>query len=136
MKAEVQQAVAEIRAAFPEATVSAVADESGGAYIEVASVPLGPVYEQSETWIGFQVTHLYPYADVYPHFVRPDLRRKDGGPLGDAGNPGSTGVLADGRTFLNRPAIMLSRRSRGTAASTQTALLKLQKVLLWLNDRQ
>lgn len=134
MKAEVQQAVAEIRAAFPEATVSAVADGSGGAYIEVGSVPLSPVYEQRETWIGFQVTHQYPYADVYPHFVRPDLRRRDGAPLGDAGNPSGTGVWADGRNFRDRPAIMLSRRSKGPAA--QTALLKLQKVLRWLNDRQ
>ena len=136
MKQAVAQAIAELRAAYPKATVTPVEDGSGGAFVTVSSVPLGPVYEQAETWIGFHVTYSYPYADVYPHFVRPDLRRIDGAPLGDAGNPGRTGVWTEGQRFQDRPAIMLSRRSNDCTPSGQTALQKLQKVLQWLNDRQ
>ena len=136
MKQAVAQAIAELRAAYPKAKVTPVEDGSGGAYVTVSSVPLGPVYEQDETWIGFHVTYSYPHADVYPHFVRPDLRRIDGAPLGDAGNPGSTGVPTGVHHFQDRPAIMLSRRSKDCNPSGQTALQKLQKVLQWLNDRQ
>ena len=132
MTPEVAQSIQEIEGAFPEATVSAVEDGAGGAHVTVSDIPLSPVYKQRETWIGFHVTYQYPYADVYPHFVREDLRRVDGKPLGDDG-PQGRGVSSG--EFQGRPATQLSRRSNRLAPGTDTALLKLRRVLRWLNDR-
>lgn len=123
---EVRQAIDEIAAAFPDATVSTEADGEGGAYVFVRDVALAPIYRQQETWVGFHITYTYPSADVYPHFVREDLCRADGNPLGDGMSP---------QNFRSRPAIQLSRRSNRLNPATDTALLKLQKVLRWLNNR-
>lgn len=123
---EVRQAMDEIAAAFPDAAIDAEADGEGGAYVSVRDVALAPIYRQRETWIGFHITYMYPSADVYPHFVREDLCRADGNPLGDGMSP---------RHFRSRPAIQLSRRSNRLNPATDTAALKLQKVLRWLNNR-
>lgn len=132
MTTEVAQSIQEIERAFPDATVSADEDGNGGAYVTVSNVSLSPVYKQSETWIGFHVTYQYPYADVYPHFVREDLRRVDGKPLGDD-DPKRRGVSSG--QFGERPATQLSRSSNRLTPGTDTALLKLWRVLRWLNDR-
>ena len=66
-----------------------------------------------------------PYADVYPHFVRGDLTRLDGQPLGEATSPG---------TFDGRPAVQISRRSN-RRDQAETPLLKALKVLEWLRRR-
>lgn len=126
VKPEVGQAIEDIAAAFPDATVSADEDGDGGAYVFVRDVPLAPVYQQRKTWAGFRITYMYPEADVYPHFVRADLCRVDGAPLGDGTSSAS---------FQGQAAIQLSRRSNRWNPATDTALLKLQKVLLWLNNR-
>ncbi len=123
---EVRQAIDEIAAAFPDATVSTEADGEGGAYVFVRDVALAPIYRQQETWVGFHITYTYPSADVYPHYVREDLCRVDGASLGDGMSPAS---------FRDRPAIQLSRRSNRLNPATDTALLKLQKVIRWLNNR-
>ena len=123
---EVRQAMDEIAAAFLDATIDAEADGEGGAYVSVRDVALAPIYRQRETWIGFHITYMYPSADVYPHFVREDLCRADGNPLGDGMSP---------QHFRSRPAIQLSRRSNRLNPATDTAALKLQKVLRWLNNR-
>ena len=123
---EVRQAIDEIAAAFPDAAIDAEADGEGGAYVSVRGVALAPIYRQRETWIGFHITYMYPSADVYPHFVREDLCRADGNPLGGGMSP---------QHFRSRPAIQLSRRSNRLNPATDTAALKLQKVLLWLNNR-
>ena len=60
------------------------------------------------------------------HFVRPDLARVDGQVLGEATSAGS---------FEDRPAIQLSRRSNHLDPATDTAALKLAKVLAWLSSR-
>jgi hypothetical protein len=83
----------------------------------------GP-FEQERTWFGFRITHTYPYADVYPHFVRHDLSRRDKKALGVGLSMGN---------FRNRPAVQISRRSNRLDAATDTALLKLQKVIKWLS---
>ena len=126
VKTEVRQAIDEIAAAYPEVTVSADVDGEGGAYVFVRDVHLAPIYQQRETWVGFHITYMYPEADVYPHFVRADLCRTDGAPLGDGTSPAS---------FQGQSAIQLSRRSNRLNPATDTALLKLQKVLRWLNAR-
>ena len=123
---EVRQAIYELAAGFPAARVSAEADGDGGAYVILEDVPLAEIYEQCETWAGFHITYQYSSADVYPHFVRGDLRRADGGALGKSMTTGS---------FQGRSAIQLSRRSNHWNPARDTALLKLQKVLQWLNSR-
>lgn len=60
MKPEVEHAIAEIREAYPETTVTARADGEGGAYVIVEEVDPGPVYQDGVTWIGFRITFQYP----------------------------------------------------------------------------
>lgn len=125
MNENVCKAVDEIKAAFPAVVCNASDDGEGGAIVVLEDVHLGDLYDPSASWIGFRITFQYPYADVYPHFVRHDLRRVDGKPLGEAIN--------GGQQFLGRPAVMLSRKSSRLNPSTDTALLKLQKVLKWIS---
>ena len=86
---------------------------------------LGPAYKQSKTWVAFHITYGYPQAEVYPHFVRADLSRVDGSPLGQGTSLGQ---------FRGQEAIQLSRRSNQLNPAVQTAQLKLEKVLQWLNS--
>jgi hypothetical protein len=120
---EVAAAIGELEAAYPATTVTVKQDGQGGALVVVESVPLGPPYQQPDTWVGFHVTHLYPVADIYPHHVRRDLSRVDGVPLGSATSPS---------TFADRPSTQLSRRGNRWNAERDTALLKLSRVLAWL----
>src|SRR4051812_11076502 len=99
---EVAGAIAEIEATFGGTSVEIEEDGEGGAYIVVDPVDPGERYEQRETWIGFQITFQYPYSDVYPHFVRGDLQRTNGQPMGDGTSPGN---------WRGRPAVQISRRS-------------------------
>lgn len=126
MTPEVAAAVDEVRAAFAPSSVTVEPDGDGGAYVIVESVPLGDAYIPDETWLGFQVTFQYPLSDVYPHFVRGDLARVDGAPLGEATSP---------TPWRDRPAIQLSRRSNRLNPATDTAVLKALKVMTWLNSR-
>jgi len=128
MNPEVQNAVNEIKEAFPKATVSAKPDDQGGVYVEVNPLKLGSPYVQRETWFKFHITFQYPYSDVYPHFVRPDLSRRDGRELGEAMSLGS--FAGDGE-----PAIQISRKSNRLNPATDTAALKLLKVVKWLRSR-
>lgn len=126
MTPAVAEAIKEIKAAYPSATVTAREDGDGGAYVTVEPVDPGEIYVQRETWIGFQITFQYPYSDVYPLFVRPDLARVDGGPLGEG-----IGVAK----FDDKPAVQLSRKSNRLNPATDTAAVKLMKVLHWLRTR-
>ena len=122
----VAAAVAEILGGMPDVSWTVSDDGTGGAVLVGAGVPLGGPWEQADTWIGFRIPFTYPYADVYPHFVRGDLRRRDGGALGEA-----TSLT----TFEGMPAVQLSRRSPRRVPGVETALIKLIKVLAWLRDR-
>jgi hypothetical protein len=127
MTPEITGAVDEVGRSFPGGRVEAIDDGQGGAFVTVHDVPLtGGPYEQDATWVGFHVTHTYPYCDVYPHFVRPDLSRRDKSPLGAGTSLG---------TFRDRQAIQVSRRSNRHNPATDTAALKLLKVLRWLMSR-
>lgn len=124
MTHEVEEAVAEIRAAFSENEVRATPLADGGAEVTVEGVDLGECYEPRTTFVGFRIEHTYPYSDVYPHFVRPDLRKADGTTLPSPGmNPG--------QQWQGQTAIMLSRRSPGWDPNRDTAAGKLHKVLKW-----
>lgn len=122
----VARAIAEIERCTPEVSWKVGEDGSGGAVLLGTGVALGGVWEQSETWIGFRIPFNYPYADIYPHFVRGDLSRRDAGPLGEA---------MSASTFEGRPAVQLSRRSNHRVPGIETALIKLLKVLTWLRER-
>lgn len=119
-------AVEEIRQNWPHSEVAVREDGQGGAIVIVDPVELEGPYVQDQTWIGFQVTFQYPYSDVYPHFVRGDLARADGAPLGE----GMSVTQYDGR-----PAVQVSRRSNHLNPATDTALIKLLKVLDWLRSQ-
>ena len=119
----VAKAIEEIRCTFDHCVVEAEADGSGGAVVVVKRIPMGRPYIQAEVWIGFQITFQYPYADVYPHFTNADLARSDTGGLG-----GGFGTA----TFRGQPAIQISRRSNRLNPETDTAALKLLKVIRWM----
>ncbi|OEJ61084.1 hypothetical protein BGM19_26790 [Streptomyces agglomeratus] len=122
----VTRAIDEVRAAFPDAEINVREEPDGGAVVFLESVDPGAQYQQRETWIGFRITFQYPYSDVYPHFVRGDLSRLDGAVLGE-------GMTVT--TFEERPAVQISRRSNRLNPATDTAVIKLHKVLTWLRSR-
>lgn len=125
MKSAVEEAVAEIRDAFPDAEVTTTEDGEGGAHVLVNRVPLADFYAQRDTWVGFHITYTYPFSDVYPHFVREDLRYTNGSGLRDG--------LSSGQNYQGHKAVQVSRKSNSLNPATDTALLKLYKVLRWLN---
>lgn len=126
MKPEIEQAIAELRAGFPAHPVEVDEEPAGGAFVIVNELPIGPRLAPATSWIGFTLGYQYPYSDVYPHFLRPDLSRADGGPLQAPLNAGST------MPGFNRPAVMLSRRSNRWNPARDTALHKLHRILIYL----
>ena len=122
----VARAIEEIRCTFEGRNVEVAPDGSGGAVVVVTGVPMGFPYAQAEVWFGFQITFQYPHADVYPHFTNPDLARSDGDGLG-----GGFGAAS----FRGRPAIQISRRSNRLNPKTDTAALKLLKVVTWMKSQ-
>lgn len=139
MTPEVTAAIDEIRRQYAGHTVLVGPDKDGGACVIVEGVKLGDTYAGAETWVGFHITHSCPYADVYPHFVRHDLVRADS----KAHPAGITGghtfpqprVVTDG-TMPSRNALQISRRAkqRDNQSGIESPLIKLLKVLKWLNS--
>jgi len=127
MEHKVQDAIDELRAAFPKNKVLLRDDGEGGAYVIVEGLSPGPQYTPTTVWIGFRITFQYPYADVYPHFVDGSLRRNDGRELGEA--------MAPGQTFEGRPAVQISRKTNRPSVKADTAARKLLRVLAWLRNR-
>lgn len=121
-------AIDELRETFPEAEITYDADGQGGAWVTIDQVPLGPAFVPEASWMAFQITHPYPEADVYPHFVRADLQRVDGNPHGE-------GFAVTSYGPLNVQAMQLSRRSNNLDPSVDTAASKALKVLKWLGER-
>jgi len=122
--ATVETAIEELRATFLGAEITISPDGTGGARVIVSPVPLSEIYRVSETWIGGHLVALLPYADVYPLFVRGDLQRVDGKPLGVG--------LGPGHVFEGRAAVQASRRSNKRDATIETVGMKFLKVLTWL----
>ena len=121
---DVEEAVAEICAAFSDNVVQVVAAADGGAEVTVERADLGERYEPRETFVGFRIPGSYPFSQVYPHFLRADLAKADGTALP---NPGMTP-----NQWRGQPAIMVSRSSRNWDPNRDTALGKLHKVLDWV----
>lgn len=124
MTPEIEAAVEEVRMYFTGHRVEIDPEAQGGAYVIVHGLEVGSRFTPTTSWVGFLITFQYPYADVYPHFIAGELRRADG-----AGYPqGITGPT----TWHDRQALQVSRRSNRWNPATDTAALKLAKVLEWL----
>lgn len=126
MTAAVAQAIEDLKTRFPDATVTATETGDGGAWVRLDPISLGDAYLQEETWVAFQLTFAYPDADVYPHFIRPDLERRDGKPLGQGFSVRTFGPTAT-------RAVQISRRSPETLRNDAT--VKLLKVIEWVGTR-
>ncbi|WP_314452270.1 hypothetical protein [uncultured Microbacterium sp.] len=124
----VVEAIEELRDTFPDTNVTYVPDGQGGAWVTIEEVPIGTAYTVPTSWLVFQITFPYPEADVYPHFVRADLQRKDGHGHGVGF---SVGAYGDGGV----PAMQLSRRSNRLNPAVDTAATKALKVLRWLGEQ-
>ncbi len=139
LKGGVERTVNKLNVLFGPSDVHVIPDGSGGAYVAVLNVPLEDQYLQPTTWFGFQIVHSCPYADTYPHYIRPDLQLKDGAAPGP---PVSGPVVWDGLgAGLNKivgaeNALQISRKSNHRADDdVETPVEKLIKVAAWLNTR-
>jgi hypothetical protein len=131
---EIEAAIAEIRETYRDSTVSAVEDGDGGAYVTVDPVDLGEKYKPRSSWIKFQITFQYPASDVYPLFIRPDVRRLGGAPANGTPLGEGTAAAQYAGGGVATPAIQLSRRSNRLNQATDTAALKVEKVLAWVRS--
>lgn len=120
----VTKALDGLQATFVDSQIVVEADGAGGARVCVEVVSLGEQYVQAESWMGGHLVAQLPYADVYPLFVRGDLTRRDGRPLGIA--------MSGGHAFLRRPAVQVSRRSRRKDPAIESPAVKFIKVLEWI----
>jgi hypothetical protein len=127
MTPEVQTAIQEIRDEFPDLKIEVGDEPQGGAYMIVHDLPIGEQYTPATSWVGFLVTFQYPNADVYPHFIDPDVARVDGAPMINA--------FQRSQNFWGRPAIQVSRRSNRWNPAVDTAAIKLAKVLEWIRSQ-
>lgn len=123
MRNEVASGVDELKAQFAPSSVTVAEDGSGGAYVIVESVDLGPRFTNQVTWIGGHLTAQYPYADVYPVFIGNDVSRADGVPFQAPVTPSN---------FAGRPAWQVSRKNSGAQAQSQSASAKFLRVIHYL----
>lgn len=127
---EVKVALDELRATFPDSAITYAESGNGGAWCRVEPVLLGETFMQQDSWIIFEIPYSYPEADLYPFFVRPDLARKDGQPLGE-GLAQPVGCWLAGQ----QQGTQVSRRTNTLDSATNSAAGKLLKVLKWLEER-
>lgn len=129
LKSAVESAIEGLRAQFGAERVTVASDGQGGAWVQIDGLELGEVYVQDDTFLICLLPFNLPNADVYPAFVRDDLQRVDGQPLGEGFQttqmqwPGEPGT---------RPVVQISRRTRNSQFSDQTPAQKVEKVLAWL----
>lgn len=127
MTPEVEAAVKEVEQSFPGSRVEVEPDSDGGALVIVWDLGIGPTYVPETVWVGFRITFQYPRADVYPHFLDPAIRRKDGHALGEG--------FSNTTDWRGRPVVQVSRRSNRLNPETDTAATKLAKVLEWVRAK-
>ncbi len=133
MTDDVRQAIEELEQSFPGYEIRTLEDGDGGAYVLVEALGLGTKYAPPTSWVGFHITHPYPDADVYPHFIAGETRflgssaTANGYPDGMQPNQTMPG--------FNQAAIQISRRSNSWDPDRDTAALKLARVLDWTRSR-
>ena len=128
VKAEVGEAIEELKRAFPGSELTVSEDGQGGAHVMVESVAIGGRYEPERSWLGGHITAQYPYADIYPVFMGAAVRRRDGKAF--------EAPITAGHNFCGRPAIQISRRNNRMQNSGQTAVAKFLKILDFLEKVQ
>jgi hypothetical protein len=125
--AQIATAVESLRKSFPEAVVDARDDGSGGAYVIIEPLALGPKFTPEVSWVGGHIPPQYPYADIYPLFLGANVRFANGTAF--------VAPITMNHTFCGRPALQISRRSNRLEPTLQTASGKFQKVLYWLTQQ-
>jgi hypothetical protein len=127
----VSRAIDELGASFPDSSVTAEETGDGGAWVLVDPITIGAAFTVEQTWVRFRIHYNYPEADIYPLFVTPDLRRKNGAEL--RADQGFQQIMCgpDG----NIPSTQLSRTTRGLRSEWNSAAGKLLKVLQWLEQQ-
>ena len=128
VKAEVGEAVEELKRTFPGSAVTVEEDGQGGAHVVVESVSIGARYEPADSWLGGHIPAQYPYADIYPVFMDATVRRRDG--------KGFEAPITEGHDFRGRPAIQISRRNNRIQNSGQSAVAKFLKIIDFLEKVQ
>jgi len=128
MKSEVEKAIAEIRQAFNGHLIEVETETEGGTYVIVRDLFVGEQYSPNKIWVGFKIGFEYPYADIYPHFVEPNLQRVDGSAL-------ASGFSSAPINWQQRSAIQVSRRSNRWNPAVDSAATKLAKVLEWIKSQ-
>lgn len=128
VKPNVAQALALLTTTFDDWELVTVPDGQGGLWVETPCVTLGAPYIQATTFLVFLLPFGLPGVDIYPMFVRHDLARIDGQPLGQAFQQTS---LAWPGEPTPRPVVQVSRLTKGNLAA-QTAAQKVTKVLGWM----
>lgn len=103
-------------------------DGNGGAHVFIESVDLGTPFVQSVSWVAFHVPHTLPAGDIYPLWMRPDLARIDGGPIGKT-NAAGQNFMHQNQTWLTEPAVMVSLSSNGRDPNIDSPVRKLARVL-------
>lgn len=127
MTPAVDEAIAQLRAAFPGNRIEHTPEAQGGAYVIVHDLFLGDQYQPDHSWVGFLIPYNYPFADVYPHYVESTFARGNGQALGEG--------FAQPMSWHDRAATQISRRSNRWDPNEDTAVTKLYKVLEWLRSR-
>ena len=129
VKAEVGEAIEELKRAFPSSELTVVSEDGqGGARVVVECVAIGARYEPQQSWLGGHIPAQYPYADIYPVFMDAAVQRRDGKAF--------EAPITEGHNFCGRPAIQISRRNNRIQNSGQTAVAKFLKILDFLEKVQ
>lgn len=131
LKNSVATAVEQLRGAFADHELRVVPDGQGGAWFEILDIDLGSTYEPARTFVVGLLPFTLPASDIYPLFIRADLTRCDGRPLGDAFQV--TTLSWPGEPTA-RPVVQVSRRTRNNFTA-QTAAQKVGKVLHWVCEQ-
>ena len=128
VKAEVGEAIKELKQAFPGSQLTVSEDGQGGAHVMVESVAIGARYQPERSWLGGHIPAQYPYTDIYPVFMDAAVRRRDGKAF--------ESPITTGQHFCGRPAIQISRRNNRIQNSGQTAVAKFLKIVDFLEKAQ
>lgn len=129
MNPELLVAIDEIKSAFPESGVDYLDNGDGSIWVTVSSVYIGKQWVPSSSTISFGIGAQYPYAECYPHYLDPSLKKADGSPHGEAIHPNNQTPRGDA-------AVMVSRVNRQFGDVPDTAAIKLVKVVDWLRSRE
>ena len=124
MNTEVSKGIEELKRQFSGLPFAISEDDQGGAYVVIDGVSLSARFNPQKTWVGFQITAQYPYAEIYPVFIDAGVARADGIAF--------VPPVTAGHQFQGRNAIQVSRRNGAASNSAQKATSKILKVLDFL----